>query len=332
MRCINKTPVKRIILLSVIMSLLIGLSGCGSNNYPLAYVPDSAVSSYRIVSLEDEVPVASPFAAGLCVINGNTDNQKETLKEVLGAGLFSLSDQNTMYAQNVHEQLSPASLTKILTALVAIKYGSMDTVITASENVKITESGAQVCGIKQGDQLTLSQALHLMMINSANDAAIVVAEGVGGSLDGFMAMMNEEAKKIGATNSNFVNPHGLTDDSHYTTVYDIYLILNEAVKYEAFNQIIQMTQYTTTITTAAGDAREIPVNTTNLYLQGDKTAPEQITVLGGKTGTTNAAGHCLALVCKDTSEKLYISIIMRSDSRDTLYDQMTGMLESEITK
>ncbi len=330
MRCINKKKPLGIKLLSLILVLQAGLTGCGSNDYPLAYVPDSAVSSYRIVSMEDEVPAATPFAAELCVITENTDNQQENLKEVLSAGLFSLSDQNTMYAQNVHEQLSPASLTKILSALVAIKYGSMDSVITASENVTITESGAQVCGLRPGDQLTLSQALHLMMINSANDAAIIVAEGVGGSLDGFLAMMNEEAKRLGATNSNFVNPHGLTDDSHYTTVYDLYLILNEAIKYEAFNQIIQMPQYTTTITTAAGDLREIPVNTTNLYLQGVKPAPEQVTVLGGKTGTTNAAGHCLAIVCKDTTEKLYISIIMRSDSRDALYDQMTGMLESEI--
>lgn len=330
MKCTSNKLIHKLKYLSILLIVTIGLCGCGGNAYPLAYVPDSAVSSYRIVSIEDEVPAALPFAAELCVITGNTDNQYASLSEVLGAGLFSLSDRNTLYAQNVHEQLSPASLTKILTALVAIKHGSMDSVITASENVRITESGAQVCGLKQGDQLTLSQALHLMLINSANDAAIVVAEGVAGSLDGFMAMMNEEAVRLGATNSNFVNPHGLTDDSHYTTVYDIYLILNEAIKYEAFNQIIHMSQYTTTITTAAGEAREIPVNTTNLYLQGEKPAPEQITVLGGKTGTTNAAGHCLALVCKDTSEKTYISIIMRSDSRDALYDQMTGLLENEI--
>ena len=327
MRCTSRS-----VIIAVILAGILGTSGCGSKSYTMEYVPDSAVSSYRMLQTQDEIPVAEPFAADLCVVSGDVmDDETLDLSTASGAALFGLSNKSTIYAKNVYEKLYPASLTKVMTALVAIKYGTMDTLITASSNVNIGESGAQVCGLKPGDQLTLTQALHLMMIDSANDAAIVVAEGTAGSVEAFAELMNQEAMAIGATNSHFVNPHGLSDDNHYTTVYDMYLILNEAVKYDSFNQIIQMSSYETAVTTGNGDSKEISVKTTNLYLQGERQAPEKITILGGKTGTTNAAGHCLALYSKDTAGKPYISIIMRSDSKDELYQQMTDLL-GEINK
>ncbi len=327
MRCTNK-----VVFLTIILTGIIGISGCGSKNYAMEYTPDSAVSSYRMLYTQDEVPAAEPFAADLCVVSGDiTDDENVDLSTASGGALFDLSKSNTLYAKNVYEKLYPASLTKVMTALTAIKHGSLDTLITVSDNIIINESGAQVCGLKAGDQLTLDQALHLMLVNSANDAAIVVAEGTAGSIEAFTELMNQEAKAIGATNSHFVNPHGLQDDNHYTTVYDMYIILNEAVKYEAFNQTIQMSSYTTTYTASNGNSKELSVKSTNLYLQGERQAPEKVTVLGGKTGTTNAAGHCLALLSKDTAGKPYISIIMRSDSRDGLYEQMTDLL-GEINK
>ena len=111
-----------------------------------------------------------------------------------------------------------------MTAVVALKYGNPDDVITATSNVNITESGAVLCGLKEGDRLTLNQALHALLMKSANDAAVAIAEHIGGSVEQFAEMMNEEARAIGATNSHFVNPHGLTADDHYVTAYDMYLI------------------------------------------------------------------------------------------------------------
>ena len=210
--------------------------------------------------------------------------------------------------------------------MVALKNASEDTLLTATSNVKITESGAQVCGLKEGDQLTLSQALHLLLINSANDAAVLIAEGVGGSVENFSEMMNQEALALGATNSHFVNPHGLTDDNHYTTVYDMYLIMNEAIKFEAFREIIHMDSYTTVYHDKNGAEKEITVTNTNYYLSGKADPPSGITVLGGKTGTTDAAGHCLILLSRDTQNKPYISIIMRADARENLYTSMTSLL------
>lgn len=301
------------------------LTGCGQSQYDMPYTADSEVSSFRIVNVEEERGVAVPFASDLCVVNEDilADDLEITASS---AGLFDINNKNTIYAKNVHEKLYPASLTKIMTALVALKHGSSDMTLTATANVKILESGAQVCGIKEGDQMTLDQALHLLLINSANDAAIMIAEGIAGSVEAFADMMNEEALALGATNTHFVNPHGLSDDNHYTTAYDMYLIMNEAVNYGLFNEIIHMDSYSTVYTDKNGASKEISVNSTNYFIQGTTQAPDGITVLGGKTGTTNAAGHCLILLSRDSSGNPYISVIMRADSRDELYEQMTDLL------
>lgn len=303
------------------------LSGCGQGSkYEIPYTVDSESSSFRIVDFSNEKETADPFAKDLCVSEDDTNQNLLSITDATSAALFDVNDCETLYAQNIYEQLSPASLTKVLTAIVALKNCSEDTILTATSNVKITESGAQVCGLKEGDQLTLSQALHLLLINSANDAAVLIAEGVGGSIENFSEMMNEEALSLGATNSHFVNPHGLTADNHYTTVYDMYLIMNEAIKFEAFREIIHMDSYTTVYHDQSGAEKELTVNSTNYYFLGKAEAPSGITVWGGKTGTTDAAGHCLVLLSKDTQNNSYISIIMRADKRENLYTSMTDLL------
>lgn len=300
--------------------------GCGSAQYSMPYTVSSEVSSYRIVSTEKSMGVAEPFAGELCVTAKDVNTDAVDMSKASSAGLFDLNESQTVYAKNIHEKLYPASLTKIMTALVAIKYGSTDMTLTATANVKINESGAQVCGIKEGDKLTLNQALHLLLVNSANDAAVVIAEGVAGSVEAFAEMMNEEALLLGATNTHFVNPHGLTDDNHYSTAYDLYLIMNEAVKYSLFDEIIQMDSYSTVYYDKNGKEKEVSVKNTNYYIQGTAEAPGGVTVLGGKTGTTNAAGHCLILLSRDSSSKPYISIILRAEDKDSLYSQMTELL------
>ncbi|MDE7332134.1 MAG: serine hydrolase [Lachnospiraceae bacterium] len=308
------------------MAVLLLLTGCGQARFDMPYTTDLEVSSFRIVNLEEERGTAVPFASELCVVESDITSSSVDMSKAQGAGLFDLNKHNTLYAKNVHERLYPASLTKIMTALVAMKHGSNDMILTASANVRILESGAQVCGIKEGDKMTLDQALHLLLINSANDAAVMVAEGIAGSVEAFVAMMNEEALALGATNTNFVNPHGLNDENHYTTVYDMYLIMNEAVNYSLFNEIIRTDSYTTVYTDKNGASKEVSVNNTNRYLQGEE-VPGGLSVLGGKTGTTSAAGHCLSLITRDSSGNPYISIIMKAESGDLLYSQMTDLLE-----
>lgn len=323
MKCINKC-------LAFILStaVLINTAGCGEANIPFAYNPDYDVSSFRVVN-ENSFVVADAFASDLCVVNGdiNVNDAKVDMSEATAAGLFDVNNNSVMYAKNVHERLAPASLTKLMTAVVALKYGNPDDVITVTDSVNITESGAVLCGLKEGDRLTLNQALHALLIKSANDAAIAVAEHIAGSVEKFADMMNEEAKAIGATNSHFVNPHGLTADNHYVTAYDLYLIFHEALRYELVSETIRMTTYETVYTDKSGNNKQFSFSNTNQYLTGTSKAPEQVSVIGGKTGTTNAAGNCLILLAKDTAGNPYIAVILRAKERTVMYTEMTDLLD-----
>lgn len=302
------------------------LSGCGASRYEFPYDTEYDVSSYQVVRTVN-ASRASAFAEDLCVVTQDVSgNGAPALTGEEAAILCDLNNTEVLFSQSAHERLHPASLTKIMTALVAIKYGSMDQVLTASSAVNITERGAQLCGLKPGDSMTLSQALHILLLYSANDVAMMVAEGVGGSVEEFVAMMNEEAARIGATNTCFTNPHGLTAENHYTTAYDLYLIFNEAIQYEAFREIIHMSNYSTIYHDKNGEEKELSVRTTNRFLRGDVPSPENITVIGGKTGTTNAAGHCLILLSRDVSGAPYISVILRAQSGDVLYAEMSELL------
>lgn len=329
MRCINNK--RKIVFLLTLILAVSGFGGCGSENYSFPYNQDYDVSSFQVIHKEN-TSVAKTFAADLCIVTDNvTDDEAVNMDDAGAAVLVDIERKEVLYAKNAHEQLYPASLTKVMTALVAIKYGSMDQMITASSAINVDVSGAQLCGLKVGDKMTLAQALRVTLVNSANDAAMLVAEGVGGSVDAFVEMMNEEAAALGATNTHFSNPHGLPDPNHYTTAYDMYLIFNEAIKYDVFREIINMSSYKTVYYDKNGKESEISVRSTNRYLTGDAKAPDTITVIGGKTGTTNEAGHCLILLSRDTNGDTYISVILRSATRDILYTEMTDLLD-EIGK
>jgi len=308
------------------MAVMLCLTGCGSTKYDMPYSPQSSVSSYQLLNIANQETI-EPFAANLCVAAKDVSAPEVSLPDAEAAALFDTKNLDTLYAKNVNNQMDPASLTKVMTALVALKYGSTDDVYVASENVKITESGAVLCGLKPGDKMTLDQALHILLMYSANDVAVLIAEGVtGGSVEDFVALMNKEAKDIGATNCNFMNPNGLTQEGHYVTAYDLYLIFQEALKYELFNEIIQMSSYSTVYMDANGSEKSVEVENTNLYLKGVYDMPANVTVVGGKTGTTNAAGHCLILLSRSSSGTPYISVILKDDSREKLYTDMTHLL------
>lgn len=317
-----------ICLLAVMTGLM---TGCGSLSYDIAYSTDSDISSFNVI-FRQNTETAMPFATNLCVVTEDvTTGTDADMSQATAAVLFSLNDNDVIYSKNAHQVLHPASLTKVMTALVALRYGSLDQVLTATNSVNITESGAQLCGLKAGDTMTMDQALRILLLYSANDVAMLIAEGVGGSVDNFVDMMNEEARRLGATNTNFANPHGLTDANHYTTAYDLYLIFNEAMRYETFSEIIQMSSYQTVYYDKDGKAKEFDKTTTNLFIRGDYNAPANVTVIGGKTGTTNAAGHCLMLLSRDVSGAPYISVVMGVPSTDELYTEVISLLE-EINK
>lgn len=328
MRCTNKIGA-RISLLLLCVFALGTFTSCGSKKVSMKYDYEYPVSSYKILKA-DESDLAKSFAADLCVTEADyTEGTTVDMSHANAAGLFNVSTGETIYAKNVHNRYHPASLTKVMTAIVAMKYGELDQVLTVSENAVSLPSGASTCKLVVGDKITLDQALHALLICSANDAAIVIAENISGSVEEFAQLMTNEAHMLGATNCTFENPHGLTQDGHMITAYDMYLIFNEACKYDIFTEIIQMRSYTTQILDKSGNSRDMSVTTTNQYFTGEYRSPDKITIIGGKTGTTNAAGQCLTVLAKDIYGNSYIGIILGGSERSVLYSQMTKLL-SEV--
>ncbi len=306
------------------------LTGCADTIYEIPYESDSQITSFNIIARE-KAGSARAFASDLCIVTEDImDDESVDMSKAGAALLCDVNSKEVLYAKNAHSRMQPASLTKVMTALVALKHSSAEKVLVATDAVNITESGAQLCGLKKGDTMTLNQALHVLLINSANDVAMLIAENVGGSVEGFVQMMNEEARALGATNTNFMNPHGLTQEDHYTTAYDLYLIFQEAIQNEFLQEIIRTMEYQTTYYDRSGQEKKLNVKNTNRFFR-DYQAPDSVTVVGGKTGTTNAAGHCLMLLARDVNGAPYISIILRSQSSDVLYPEMIDLL-NEIHK
>ena len=265
----------------------------------------ASVLSYECTRYQGSLYQETLKIDALCVSSDNVKYDAfDTDDELHSAALFQINESNVVYAENIHEKLYPASTTKILTAYLALKYGTLTDMITVSENAVGVPLDSSRAGLRTGDQLTLETLLYGLMLPSGNDCAVAIAEHISGSEESFVALMNEEAKKLGATNSNFVNSHGYHDENHYTTAYDLYLIFNECMKDDQFTEIIASSQYKTNITQKNGTYREVIWNQSNQYINGNRSVPEGVTVIGGKTGTTDEAGACLILYSKEKDFKL----------------------------
>lgn len=294
----------------------------------MKYDKTSPIFGTSKLTLENST--ADLFAADLCV--SSTDVPIDGFDiNAESAALFDESELQVIYAKGLHEKRYPASLTKIMTTLVALKYGNLDDIITVGEECKDIEYGSSVCEIHVGDHFTLRQLLYGLMINSGNDAAMTIAVHIGGSVEQFVEMMNQEAAAIGATGTHFMNPHGLHDENHYTTAYDVYLMFHEALKYDVFKDIINRHTYYAEYTDAAGTEQGIMWESTNHYFINEAVPPSDVLVYGGKTGTTDAAGACLCLYSMNKYGDPFISVIMKADSKDGLYDEMNDLL-SKINK
>ena len=270
------------------------------------------------------------FAQKLCVSSqGNVDCIKNAqLEEGQKGLLFSLSNHKVLYANGIYDKVYPASITKIMTAMLALQSGKLNDTVTITQDNVTLEDGSQVCGFVAGDQVTLDQLLHCLLVYSGNDAASAIAEYVGGSTENFVQMMNDYAAKLGCTGTHFSNPHGLHDENHYTTPYDIYLMLNEAFTYPEFTEITELPSYTVTYTGSDGTEKSTTLTATDHYLTGEATAPKDVTILGGKTGTTEVAGNCLAILTQNAYGKTFVSIVMGADTKELLYQEMNSLLQN----
>ena len=213
-----------------------------------------------------------------------------------------------LYNKGGDEQRYPASITKIMTLLVAVENSTMDEKVTFTETgVRNVTADSSNIGTKVGEVLTMEDCLHALIIQSANDVAAQIAEHIGGTEQAFIDMMNQRASEIGCTNTHFANSSGLPDDNHYSSARDMALIFREGLKNETFRTVVGTPDYIIQPTNMNSQQRILHTHhpmfapESGFYYEG---------CIGGKTGTTVAAGHTLVTgVTRDNTT--YIAVTMR---------------------
>ena len=222
--------------------------------------------------------------------------------------LLDLNSGRILYSQNADEKLYPASLTKIMTCMLALENSFLDQVVTvSSEALEGLGEDSSSAGLLAGEELSMRELLYCVMISSANEACNVVAEAVSGSVASFVDLMNQRASELGCTNTHFVNPHGLHDENHYTTARDLSIITKAALKYDSFVTICTAAEHTVPATNLSGP-REL--YTTNYLISNHTTGIYYYPKAKGiKTGFTTPAGRCLVTMASGNGMNL-LSIVM----------------------
>ena len=226
-----------------------------------------------------------------------------------------------LYGKNQNESLAPASTTKILTALLVLENSKIDDMVTIGDNPPNAE-GTSI-GLQKGDVYSINDLLHGLLLESANDCAIALAEHVGTSVENFAKMMNDRARSLGAINSNFVNPNGLYEKEHKTTAHDLALIMREVAKHPEFVKISREPLYK--LPPSKIDNKDKWVNNKNkLVLKNDKYFYNE--ALTGKTGFTTPSLHTYVAVAEKNDETLILSML-RSPSKDIYFKDAKDLFE-----
>lgn len=215
--------------------------------------------------------------------------------------LMELHTGKVVWTKNENKRLAPASTTKILTALVALERSSLERIVTVSDLAAATEGSSAY--LRPGERISLEDLVYAALLHSGNDAAIAIAEGVAGSTEEFVKMMNETAQRLGANDSSFLNPHGLPQKGHYTTAKDLALITRAAMQNAKFREIVGTQSRPWKI----GGRKGVFVNH-NRLLSDYKGA------IGVKTGYTVEAGQCLVAAAR-RGGATYLAVVLHSQGR-----------------
>lgn len=219
------------------------------------------------------------------------------------AMLIEMDSDTVLYALDAHEQNYPASLTKIMTCYLALTYGNLDDVLTVSaEALQNLHEAGSTADLLEGEEMTLENMLYCTMVASANEACNVIAEHISGSVEAFVDLMNKTARELGCIGTNFVNPHGLHNEDHYTTAYDMSLIVKEALKNKDFRKITSTATYTVPATNMSEERK---LTSTNMLMVDSASNNYLYTKASGvKTGFTTPAQCCLVSTADDGNMKL----------------------------
>ena len=222
-----------------------------------------------------------------------------------------------LFSKNSNRRLPPASTTKLMTAIVAIENENLSKVVPISKNA--SHAAPSKAGFKEGDKVTIEGLLFAALLESANDAAVALAEAVAGSEKGFVILMNRKALSIGACNTKFINPNGLPGPGQYTTAWDLSKILDYAMRFPKLREIIATPE--AQITAESGKI---------FYLRNtDKLLWSDQKIIGGKTGYTRKAGHCFVCAAQNETKTILV-VVLGSPSRKNLWADTEKLISRNL--
>lgn len=243
-------------------------------------------------------------------------NMKKLKIDSKSAILIDMNTGKILYGKNIHERHYPASTTKILTTILALEKGSLSDTVKVGVDPTLVEPSKIY--LKAGEKIKLKDLIYAALLPSANDAAVAIAEDIGGTVSGFANLMNKKAKAIGCVDSHFVTPNGLFNKNHYTSAYDMALIARYAMQNSIFRKIVSTKNYSISSTNKSKARNVINHNKMlydkNYYYQG---------CIGIKTGYTSASNHTLVSAAKRGGRTLLAVIL---DDKSTPYSDVTTML------
>lgn len=229
-----------------------------------------------------------------------------------------------LYAKNIDNPHYPASITKILTGLVALEHNELtDTVTITPDDYNFLKRGDNHIGLKNKEQITMEDALHGTLLASGNEVAHALGSNTEGGYDNFIQLMNQKAKELGCTNSNFVNSHGLHDENHYTSARDMALIGTAAFQNEDFRRIIGTKLYTIPVTNITNETRSFENHHKMLF---DWRSQYYEYCVGGKTGYTDDALNTLVTFATKDDVNL-VAVVLRNHGSGNVYVDTRAMLD-----
>lgn len=326
--------IKRATLLFILAAMLLGLPPA-----PAALAQECE---------DDDAPVRDRSAGSLESVL-TVEDLKAILAEHLTAKSCIIYDPETrkiLYSRSPFQEMAPASLTKILTVLVAIqRVRNLDETVTIRRDIHIGRGGVTL-GLRKGDRATVRDLCYASMLHSSNDACVALAEHISGSVEAFAKLMNLTAKRIGVINSHFVNPNGMPDGRHHSTAYDLALVAAEAMRNPTFARIASTQSHTVTVQTVK-EVRATRKNAKKLGRKpGELISSEPFTrtvrvkhrhkllgkyagIRGIKTGYTIAAGKCLATQYSSGGRDLVVVVLKARDAHEDTINLLAYQKERE---
>lgn len=248
-----------------------------------------------------------------------TSYAKEPSIDSGAALLIEINTGRILYEKNAYKRMYPASTTKILTAILVLENCNLDDIVTVSVNaLETVPTGYVTAPLQPGEEMSVEDLLYALMVKSANDAAVALAEHVSGSVEEFSKLMNNKAKELGCKDTHFVNPNGIHDSEHYTTAYDLYLMANYGMKNETFKKLVSTTSYTLPATNQYPNADRTFTTTNEIIKVNNNNRADNYYykyAIGIKTGYTKQARNCLVSAAV-RDELSFISVILDGGTTD----------------